>query len=179
MNEPIFNGTLRKTIWSENFGESYISEALTLARKTDPKVKLYINEYHSESISSKSTYLYNLVKRLKAKGVPIDGIGFQGHLSVDTGLTADFERNLKRFVALGVEVAITELDVRSSSDKYAEQAKIYAKVYQICEDVPKCVGVTVWGFTDKYSYAKGSTPCMWDKNFQAKPAVAAVAAVLK
>lgn len=172
-----WNGQLRNSIWSNHFGESFIADAFTLARKADSSAKLYINDYGIEAVNTKSTGLYNLVKKLKAQGVPIDGVGFQSHFSSGS-VPGNFAENLKRFTALGVEVAITELDMVTKGSQ-EQQAKDYAKVFEICENVSKCVGVTVWGFTDKYSWIKSGGPCMWDANFNPKPAVAAVQAVLK
>lgn len=183
MNEVIeYNGQLRNSTWSTHFGESFIADAFQIARKSDPAAKLYINDYTIEGINAKSNGLYNLVKKLKGQGVPIDGVGFQAHFS-SNGVPSDFEENLKRFIALGVEVALTELDVTikapADQNKLQQQAKDFARAYTVCESFSKCVGVTVWGWTDRYSYNRAGMPCMWDDNFKPKPALAAVEAVLK
>lgn len=174
-------GDLRQSIWTTNFGESYISEAFQLARQVDPAAKLYINDFATEYNNSKTRGLFNLVKKLKAQGVPIDGVGFQCHFTAGK-VKHDFEEVLKWFTTLGVEVAITEMDIGTKDTSAAElkqQAEDYAYVYKSCENVPKCVGVTAWGFTDKFSWLKATKPCMWDEDFNPKPAVAAVEAVLK
>lgn len=172
-----YNGQLRSSIFSKNFGESFIADAFNAAKKADSSAKLYINDYGIEAVNSKSTGLYNLVKKLKSQGVPIEGVGFQTHLTAGQ-VPASFEENLRRFTALGVEVALTEVDIASNGNQQ-QQAKDYAKVFEICQNNNKCVGVTVWGWTDKYSWISGKQACMWDSNFQPKPAVAAVEAVLK
>lgn len=98
VNEVIeSNGQLRSSIWSNNFGESFIANAFKLAHAADPSVKLYINDYSIESINAKSTGLYNLVKKLRGEGVPIQGVGFQTHIQVG-GVPSSFQANLKRFV---------------------------------------------------------------------------------
>lgn len=74
--------------------------------------KKYINDYNFEGISAKTDAVVTLVKKLKAKGVPIHGIGAQAHLVVGTVPTT-FKQNLQRFADLGVDVALTELDVSS------------------------------------------------------------------
>jgi endo-1,4-beta-xylanase len=97
-----------------------------------------------------------------------------------------FGENLKRFADLGLDVAITELDVRyqlpGSAEKTAKQAQDYEHVVSTCMSVARCVGVTVWGFTDKYTWdvepGYGEQD-MWTKDYQAKSAVAAVEKVLK
>lgn len=174
-------GDLRNSTWTNYFGESYISEAFILARKVDPSTKLYINEFGTESNNTKTRALFNLVKKLKGQGVPIDGVGFQCHFKAGK-VPGDFEKVLKWFTTLGVEVAITEMDIGitdTSAAQLEQQAKDYAAVYKACQDVSKCVSVTAWGFTDKYSWLKPTKPCMWDENIKPKPAVAAVEAVLK
>jgi len=82
VNEAIDDtGKLRDTIWSRALGESYIADAFRWAHQADPKAILFYNDYNIEGINAKSTAVYNLVKRLRAQGVPIQGVGAQGHLS--------------------------------------------------------------------------------------------------
>jgi endo-1,4-beta-xylanase len=71
---------------------------------------LYLNDYNFEAISNKTNAAYNYVKSLKKKGIPIHGIGAQSHLVVGT-LDPTYKANLQRFSALGLDVALTELDV--------------------------------------------------------------------
>lgn len=171
------DGTMRKSIFYEKLGESFISDAFKVAREADPSAKLYINDYSIGYSNNKSAGLYSLVKRMKAEGVPIDGVGFQAHYLEGT-VPYDFEAVLKKYIALGVEVAITELDIRSKGN-ITQQANDYAKVYETCQKIPKCVGVNVWGWSDKYCYAPANKADLWDSNVKPKPAVAAVEAALK
>ena len=76
----------------------------------------YINDYNFESISPKTDAVVKLVKKLKAKGVPVHGIGAQAHLVVGTVPTT-FKQNLQRFADLGVDVALTELDVSNTEPR--------------------------------------------------------------
>ena len=96
--------------------------------------------------------MLNLVKTLQAQNVPLDGIGFQCHFIVGEVPTG-FQAQLEAFAALGVEVAITELDIRTStpasSSALAQQQKDYQSVVQACMNVEACVGITVWDYTDK------------------------------
>lgn len=177
-----WNGLLNHSIYYNNFGESYISDAFTLAKKIDPQAKMYINDYNIESVNDKSDGLYDLVKRMKAKGVPIDGVGFQGHFTVGQ-VPKDLQKNLQRFIALGVEVAITELDISihgvADKTKVEQQAKDYAYVFQTCQSLEKCVGVTVWDWCDKFSYNPNDHADLWDADLKPKPAVDAIKAVLR
>lgn len=121
---------------------------------------------HSSSIEApgaKSTAAQDIVKLVQSYGVKIDGIGLQDHLIVgSTPSLEDQVANMQAFVDLGVEVAITELDIRAENpdaDQYQEQqAKDYAATVGACNKVEACVGVTIWDYTDKYSWVPGVFP---------------------
>ncbi|KDQ57136.1 glycoside hydrolase family 10 protein [Jaapia argillacea MUCL 33604] len=179
INEP-FNddGTWRTDVFYNTLGTSYVSIALQAARAADPAAKLYINDYNLESSSAKATAMVNLVKSLQASGVPIDGVGIQGHLIVGE-VPSTFQSTLQQFTALGIEVAITELDIRmtlpSTPALLAQQKKDYQSVIGACKAVTGCVGVTVWDYTDKYSWVPSTfsgqgAACPWDANLVRKPA---------
>ncbi len=187
VNEP-FNedGTYRQTLWYNGLGADYIAQALTAARAADPAAKLYINDYNVEGVNAKSTALYNLVKSLKERGVPIDGVGLQAHLIVGQ-VPSTLQQNIQRFADLGVDVAITELDIRmqlpSDSAKLTQQAADYRAVVGACVAVARCVGVTVWGFTDSDSWIPDTFPGQgaatpYDENYAPKPAYHAIAQAL-
>lgn len=99
----------------------------------------------------------NLIKTIQAAGAKIDGVGLQGHFIVGSTPSASaLTSQLNTYVALGLEVAYTEVDVRFSSlpstaAGLAQQATDYGSVVSACLAVSKCVGITVWDFDDKYS----------------------------
>ncbi|KAK0469753.1 endo-beta-1,4-glucanase [Desarmillaria tabescens] len=179
INEP-FNddGTWRSDVFFDTMGESFVPVALKAARAADPKAKLYINDFNIEGLGAKSTAMVNLVKSLKAQGVPIDGIGIQSHLIVGEVPTT-LKENFEQFTALGVEIAITELDIRMTLPEtdalLAQQKADYKTVVSTCETVEKCIGVTIWDYTDKYSWIPSTFPGQgaalpWDANLITKPA---------
>ncbi|KAH9481249.1 Endo-1,4-beta-xylanase [Psilocybe cubensis] len=179
INEP-FNddGTFRDSVFFTTTGTAYISTALRAARAADPAAKLYINDFNIEGTGAKSTAMANLVKQLKAENVPIDGIGVQTHLIVGQ-VPSTFQQNLQNFANLGVEVAITELDIRmtlpATTALLTQQMKDYQTVIAACKAVSGCVGVTLWDWTDKFSWVPGTfagqgAACPWDENFVKKPA---------
>ncbi|KAL4261274.1 Beta-xylanase [Pleurotus pulmonarius] len=179
VNEP-FNddGTFRSSVFYTTLGTSYIATALHAARAADPDAKLYINDYNIDGLGAKSTAMANLVAQLKADNVPIDGIGIQGHLIVGA-VPNNLQANFEQFAALGVEIAITELDIRMTlpvtPEKLAQQKADYKKVVAACNAVPACVGITVWEYTDKYSWVPGvftsqGAALPWDDNLAKKPA---------
>ncbi|KAG6811260.1 hypothetical protein H0H92_008303 [Tricholoma furcatifolium] len=168
-SEP-FNddGTWRETMFYETLNTSYIPLALRAARAADPHAKLYINDYNIEGPGAKSTAMINLVKDLKREGVPIDGVGIQGHLIV-CELPSNIEENLYAITEAGVEVAITELDIRMNLPVTAallEQQKAdYETVIKACKNYSWVPGV----------FAGQGAPCPWDENLQRKPAYDGIA----
>ena len=149
----------------------------------------YYNDYNLEYNGAKTDRVYEAVTIIQKAGAPIDGVGFQGHLIVgSTPSRANLAATLRRFTALGVEVAYTELDIRhsslpASSSALTTQANDYANVVGSCLDVDGCVGVTVWGMSDKYSWVPQTFPgqgdaLLYDSNFKKKAAWTAVSSVL-
>lgn len=146
---------------------TYVQDAFIAARSAfPPKTRLMYNEYGAEGLGVKSDKVFNMVSDFIANDVPIDGVGFQMHISVDAYPSqADVSANMARLVALGLEVHITEMDVRCTpdaqgnicgADRLAAQAKIYGDMLQACLDNSKptnkngkggCKALQVWGIT--------------------------------
>ncbi|MGY1455600.1 endo-1,4-beta-xylanase [Streptomyces sp. SS8] len=180
------DGSRRQSVFQQKIGDGYIAEAFKAARAADPDVKLYYNDYNIEGIGPKSDAVYEMVKSFKAQGIPIDGVGMQAHL-ITGQVPASLQRNIQRFADLGVDVAITELDIRMTlprtAAKDAQQAADYGAVVEACLAVSRCVGITVWDYTDKYSWVPSVFPgegaaLPWDEDFAKKPAYHAIAAAL-
>ena len=149
-------------------GNDWIEAAFRAARAADPGAKLCYNDYNTDGINPKSTGVYTMVRDFKARGVPIDCVGFQSHLG--TSVPGDYQANLQRFADLGVDVQITELDVAQGSD----QANIYATVTRACLAVSRCNGITVWGVRDCDSWRGSDNPLLFDCAGNKKPAYTAV-----
>ncbi|WP_033343690.1 endo-1,4-beta-xylanase [Catenuloplanes japonicus] len=178
------NGSRRQSIFQTRIGNTYIEEAFKAARAADPAAKLCINDYSTDAVNAKSTAIYNLVQDFKARGIPIDCVGFQAHLILGQ-VPSDLQANLQRFANLGVDVRITELDVRmttpSDASELATQKSDFQKVFTACANVTRCTGVTVWGLTDKYSWVPDvfsgyGAALIWDENYGKKPAYDGAAA---
>ncbi|EJD00358.1 uncharacterized protein FOMMEDRAFT_135951 [Fomitiporia mediterranea MF3/22] len=170
------DGTLGASPFLTQLGSSYIETAFTTARAADPTAKLYINDFNTEGENAKSDALLSLVQSLKASNL-IDGVGFQSHFIVGE-VPQDLQANLQRFADAGVDVAITELDVRmtvpASQANLQQQATDYAFVVNACLAVSRCVGITTWGIPDVYSWVPGTFPGMgaallFDDNYNEKP----------
>ncbi|WP_231619247.1 endo-1,4-beta-xylanase [Nonomuraea sp. SBT364] len=177
------NGNMRTSFWYNTLGQSYIADAFRYARAADPDARLCINDYNVEGINAKSTAMYNLVRSLRQQNVPVDCVGFQSHLAIQYGFPNDLQQNLQRFADLGVQVRITELDVRMQmprdSAKDTTQATYYRNVVNACLAVTACAGVTIWGFTDKHSWVPDTfsgegAALIYNESYQAKPSYTAV-----
>jgi endo-1,4-beta-xylanase len=152
-------------------GNDWIEAAFRAARAADPGAKLCYNDYNTDGINAKSTGIYNMVRDFKARGVPIDCVGFQSHLG--TTLDSTYQANLQRFADLGVDVQITELDVQQG----ANQASVYAGVTRACLAVSRCTGITVWGVRDCDSW-RSDNPLLFDCAGNRKAAYTAVLTAL-
>lgn len=104
------DGTLRKTVFLDSYGKDFLTHAFKLAAKADPKVDLYYNDYNLCS-AKKRKGAVDLVKNLQKNGAKIDGVGEQGHWNLITPTLEEIEQTILDFSALGVKVAITELDI--------------------------------------------------------------------
>ncbi|WP_285115373.1 endo-1,4-beta-xylanase [Leifsonia sp. fls2-241-R2A-40a] len=171
------DGTLRDSIWLQKLGPGYIADAFRWAHQADPKALLFYNDYNIEFTGPKSNAVYQLVQDLKARGVPIDGVGFQTHLDTQYPLP-DLLNNLQRFSKLGLKVAETEVDVRTTLPvtpvEQNAQVAGYTTTLQACLAVRACLSYTVWGFGDAYSWVPGVFPgegaaTIYDENLQPKP----------
>jgi endo-1,4-beta-xylanase len=153
-------------------GNDWIEAAFRAARAADSGAKLCYNDYNTDGVNAKSTGIYNMVRDFKARGVPIDCVGFQSHLG--TSIAGDYQANLQRFADLGVDVQITELDVTQGGN----QANIYRTVTQACLAVSRCNGITVWGVRDCDSWRGGDNALLFDCAGNKKPAYEAVLTAL-
>jgi len=148
------NPMLRDSIFSSTIGPSYIDEAFMAARQADPGALLFYNEFAAEGLSDKSTAVYNMVKDMKNRGIPIDGVGMQMHIGYNTNPTAaDVATNMQRLADLGLKVFISEMDVDECAGYSDAQEKVqYHDIVAACVAQPACAAVTVWGITDKYTW---------------------------
>jgi len=189
VNEAIDdNGSMRQTLWSQHLGPGYIAQALQWAHEADPKARLFINDYNTEVPGPKSDKLYEVVKELLAQGVPLNGVGFQCHLlgTYEPDYSA-VEQNFKRFAALGLEVQITEMDVRMPGTVEAREADRQARIYSgMLQALINAGGKTCifWGVTDLHSWVPGffggfGSALLFDEHYQPKPATEAIRKLLK
>ena len=184
VNEP-FNddGSYRQDVFFNAFGggQAYIADAIRTAHAADPNTKLYLNDYNIEGENTKSNAMYTLAQQLLAQGVPLGGIGLESHF-IAGQVPTTMQANIQRFAALGLDVAVTELDDRiplpATTSNLQQQATDYRNIVTWCLNVSHCVGVSQWGVGDADSWIPGTFPgygaaTMYDNNYQPKPAYTA------
>jgi endo-1,4-beta-xylanase len=178
---PDSGSGLRDTVFRQKLGDGYIADAFRLAREADPQALLFYNDYGGEGLSQKSNRIYDLVKSLRASGVPIDGVGLQMHVSASGRPSdADIAANLRRLADLGLRVNISEMDVRvkdvpgSTQVRLDTQKSVYHSIVALCVAEPRCDAVTFWGVSDAHSWIDDfygpDDPLLFDEQYAPKPA---------
>lgn len=168
VNEAVENdASMRRTFWYTKLGPEYLEKAFRWAHEADPGAKLFYNDYGAEGRGAKSDAVFALVRDLVQKGVPIHGVGLQMHVSASSPVPkADLAWNMARFAALGLEVHITEMDVRipvpATGAALLQQATAYRNALDACVEQPACTAFVLWGFTDRYSWVPGFFDGMGD-----------------
>ena len=185
---------LRNTAWYRICGEEFLAKAFEYAHAADPKAILFYNDYNTE-MPGKRDRIYRLVKSLKDAGVPIHGVGLQGHWSVNNPSREELEKSIKMFASLGLQVQVTELDVsvyggrqggqliQGQQDTTAtftaemeqQQLEKYKMMFDVFRQYKKdLTGITFWNISDRYSWldrrGRKNFPLLFDKNLQPKKA---------
>ena len=182
----------RNSVFYQKMGVNFIDQAFINARAADPVAELFYNDFNIENGGTKTTNMLALIDGLKARGVPINGVGFQMHVLLDWPSASTIEAAMKAVADRGFKVKITELDVRvnniynSSAPVYTSltaeaAAKQKERYRQIVASYLKVVpaaqrsGVTVWGVWDADSWLNTASepdwPLLFDTTFKPKPAL--------
>ncbi len=198
VNEAVPDGgtdIYRKSKFYEIIGEEYIAKAFEYAHAADPDALLFYNDYNTEN-KLKRDKIYTLVKGLVEKGVPIHGVGLQGHWSLYEPTAAELEESITKFASLGLKVQITELDIsvhpkqhertkeafkgiseftKEMNEKQSQHYKMLFEVFRKHKN--SMTGVTFWNLSDKSSWldnfpvpGRKDFPLLFDKNYFPKKA---------
>ena len=185
--------------WISHLGTGIIADAFRWAHAADPHALLFYNDYNiagEDGSNAKFNAAFSMVKNLLAEGVPIDGVGDQGHLDLQFGFNPNqMTQDLQEYANLGLKVAITEADVRTfvtdpttqmPTDRLAPaaQANWYDGMLSSCLAVKACISFTVWGFDDSESWVPGTftgegDADLYDVNLNQKPAYTALQQTLE
>ncbi len=180
----------RDTEWYRICGEEYIEKAFRWAHEADPDALLFYNDYNTE-FPGRRDKVYTLVKSLLEKGVPIHGIGLQGHWNIVNPSEKDLRDALAKYSSLGLTLQITELDVsvyRSDEtnpsdnvftpEREQKQLEKYKMIFRVFRDYKDAIsGVTFWNVSDRNSWldnfpvrGRKNYPLLFDNNLQPKKA---------
>lgn len=190
-NPENWKAALRKSGWYQAIGDDYIEESFKAAKEVLKEnnwnhIKLYYNDYNDDN-PNKAEAIYQMVKEINQRYADdnngellIDGIGMQGHYHLNTN-PENVKNSLEKFTSLGVEVGITELDIRAgdqhilSETESNQQAYLYARLFQIYKEYSDHISrVTFWGLDDGSSWRAAQNPLLFDADLQAKPAYYAI-----
>lgn len=199
VNEAVPDGDgadlYRKSPFFEIIGPEYIEKAFQYAHEADPKAILFYNDYNTEN-ASKRERIYQVVKGLKEKGVPVHGVGLQGHWALTEPTASELEISITKFASLGLQVQVTELDVSIHPKEHerrteaftgkveytpeieAKQVAQYKMLFEVLRKHRKVItGVTFWNLSDKSSWldnfpvrGRKDYPLLFDEKNQPKKA---------
>jgi endo-1,4-beta-xylanase len=196
---PQADGLNADDFWVKHLGSGIVGDVFRWAHQADPKALLMYNDYNisgEDGTNAKFQAVYDFVKNLRKQGVPIDGIGEQGHLDTQYGFDAQrYQSDLQAYGDLGLKVAITEADVRTFVNNATEQVPTdslaqFAQPYEFsellkgCQLVSQCISFTAWGVYDGDSWIPGTFSgegygLLYDVNFQPKTAYSTLQQDLK
>jgi len=184
----------RRSAWYKICGEEFIAKAFEYAHAADPKAVLFYNDYNTEN-PKKREKIYQVVKKLKESGVPINAVGLQGHWSINNPPREELEKSITMFSSLGLQVQVTELDVSVYAGRQGgqltqgrrdtvttftpemeePQREKYKMIFEVLRKYKDNVtGVTFWNLSDRSSWLDGrgrkNFPLLFDTNRQPKKA---------
>ncbi|WP_077624671.1 endo-1,4-beta-xylanase [Sediminibacillus massiliensis] len=179
---------LRRSTWFNITGTDYIETAFRTAREVlGPEAKLFINDYNTND-PKKREFLYELVKDLQSKGVPIDGVGHQMHINLEWPSVSTISETIDLFANLGLDNKVTEMDIsiyENDKDTYetvpqdllAKQGKRYQEIFDLFKSKKgKISQVITWGIADDHTWKTNfpikriDLPLLFDQEHLPKPA---------
>lgn len=181
--------------WFDILGPEYVDKAFFWAKEAFPKASLVINDYNLEMSEGKRRGMYELVKGMLSRGVPVDTVGLQMHINIANPPVSEIEETIELFGKLGLNVIVTEMEVSAYIDKdfskpdprreytaafLEEQAERYRALFD-CFRKEAGKGylkdVVLWGITDRFSWknnfpspGRTDAPLLFDADCKPKPA---------
>jgi len=190
----------RKSAWYKICGEEFIAKAFQYAHQADPDAQLFYNDYN-EIDPVKREKIFKLVTGLKQAGVPIHGVGLQGHWAITEPSAEQLDATLARFAGAGLKIQITELDIsvypkehhtrartaqddntEFTTDKEQRQAETYRMCFELFRKYRQVLsGVTFWNISDRGSWldnfpvrGRKDYPLLFDQQLKRKNAYSKV-----
>jgi GH35 family endo-1,4-beta-xylanase len=186
----------RNSMFYQICGEDFVAKAFEYAHEADPDAILFYNDYNEIS-ASKRAKIIKMVKGLQEKGVPIGGVGLQGHWAVNEPSKEQLDSTLRDFASLGLKLQITELDISTypkehnarerkpedantsfTKEKEDRQAEVYKYCFELFRKYKNIItGVTFWNISDRSSWldnfpvrGRKDYPLLFDKDLKPKNA---------
>lgn len=186
--------------WFRVCGPEYIEKAFVYAHECDPDIKLYYNDYDLIN-PKKAQKVYQMLKDFVARGIPVHGVGMQGHWTLEDVNASNLAASIDLFASLGLEVQITEMDIsiypyyhntprellpkevrEFTPELEARQAEKYKEVFSVLrEKSDKVTSVTFWGVADDKSWlshyfvpGRIDHPLLFNPEFKPKKAFGAI-----
>lgn len=177
------DGSWRHCVWYDNIGQDYMDIAFQTAHAADPDALLFYNDYGMEYSAAKRVAICNEMKAMLGRGIPIDGIGLQMHVNVNTP-KYDMVAALDAAAELNLKIHISELDVAVNdinrpdptltfTDELKEKQKTaYKSMVEAYRALPSDLqfGITLWGVHDAQAWLAPNPdwPLPFDKDFNKK-----------
>jgi endo-1,4-beta-xylanase len=176
----------RESPWYKICGEEYLAKAFQWAHEADPKAVLFYNDYNTEN-PVKRDKIYNMLKKMIDAGVPVNGVGLQGHWKTNDPTEQNLRNSIDKFSSLGLKVQITELDVTIytsrndtintgfTPEREQKQKDLYKMVFNVFREKKSAIsGVTFWNISDTRSWLdkpnKKCYPLLFDEKLKPKKA---------
>jgi endo-1,4-beta-xylanase len=190
------NEYFRNSLFYQICGEEFVAKAFQYAHEADPDALLFYNDYN-EINAIKREKIFKLVKGLKDAGIPIHGVGLQGHWAINEPSEPQLDSTIGRFADLGLNIQVTELDIsvypkehnareRKAADydtlfsveKENRQIEMYKMCFRIFRKYKKSLSsVTFWNISDRHSWldnfpvrGRKDYPLLFDKELKPKKA---------
>ncbi len=179
------DGTLRNSIWRQHLGDGYIEKAFIYAQEADSLALLFYNDYNLESNPTKRHSVLSLLNAMRARGVKVDGVGLQMHISImypdvqaiveamDEVVRADFVMHLSE---IDISVNPFGKSIELTPDLMKRQADLLGSLVLAYKKVPKRLkyGMTFWGISDQNSWIRTTFnridyPLLYDDGYLPKP----------
>lgn len=168
-------------------GDEFIAKAFQFAREADPNALLFYNDYNAAD-PGKRDRIFNMVKKMKDAGVPIDGIGMQGHYNIYGPSEDDIDAAITKYATIVKHIHFTELDLRTNMEQGGQlqfsrgeakpmapylqtlQEDQYARIFRIFRKHADVIdNVTFWNLGDKDSWlGVNNHPLLFDENYKPK-----------
>lgn len=184
----------RPSLFYQICGEDFVAKAFEYAHAADPNAVLFYNDYNEIS-PVKREKIIRMIKDLRAKGIPVHGIGLQGHWALNEPSREQLDKTLADFSVLGLDMQITELDISVypkehnardrkaadydtafSAEKEAKQIEVYKMCFELFRKYKKNIStITFWNISDRRSWldnfpvrGRKDYPLLFDKDLKPK-----------